>query len=141
LRPDHGPNRPAPEMAWHALELLYTRIGQGLAGAGAQSVVAAGDVGALGYYSGARILDTVGLISPEATAYYPLDPALYVITYAIPPPLILDARPNYVVLLEVYGREGLLRDAGFLADYALAERIDTDIYGSDGLLVYRRAVP
>jgi hypothetical protein len=141
-RPDHGPSRPAPEMAWHALELYYARVGQALApSAGAQTVVAAGDVGALGYYSDARILDTVGLISPEATAYYPIDPALYVITYAIPPRLILDAQPDYVVLLEVYGREGLLRDAGFLAEYALAERIDTDIYGSDGLLVYRRAVP
>jgi hypothetical protein len=141
-RPDHGPGRPAPKMAWHALELLYARIGQALApGAGADTVVAAGDVGALGYYSGARILDTVGLISPEATDYYPLDPAMYVITYAIPPRLILDAQPDYVVLLEVYGRQGLLLDAGFLAAYALSDHIDTDIYGSAGLLVYRRTVP
>lgn len=140
LRPDHGPSRPAPEMAWHALELLYERVGRDLASRTAGlTTVAAGDVGALGYFSGARILDTVGLVSPEAAAYYPLDPALYVINYAIAPELILDAEPEYVVLLEVYGRQGLLRDERFLAAYALEQKIETDIYGSDGLLIYRRA--
>jgi hypothetical protein len=142
LRPDHGPARPAPQMAWHQLELLYTAVGEELAPhVTAQTVVAAGDVGALGYYSDARILDTVGLMSPQATAYYPLDPALYVINYAIPPQLILDTRPDYVVLLEVYGRAGLLRDERFVAAYTLAESIPTDIYESRGLLVYRRNAP
>lgn len=138
-RPDHGPSEPAPQMAWHQLELYYRQVGLGLAPRlTASSVVAAGDVGALGYYSNARILDTVGLMSPEATAYFPLDPALYTISYAIPPRLILDQEPDYVVFLEVYGRLGLLRDPQFLADYQLFQYIDTDIYGSHGLLVYQR---
>jgi hypothetical protein len=142
LRPDHGPSGAAPEMAWHELELYYAEVGQALAEEiSAETVVAAGDVGALGYYSGARILDTVGLISPEATSYYPLDPDFYLISYAIPPDLVLDYAPEYVVLLEVYGRAGLLRDDRFQASYALDSRIDTDIYGSDGLLVFRRSGP
>jgi hypothetical protein len=139
LRPDHGPRTPAPEMAWHKLELLYTDIGTGLAPrVTPQTLVAAGDVGALGYYSDARILDTVGLMSPEAVAYYPLDPDLYVINYAVAPQLILDQQPDYVVLLEVYGRKGLFADSRFLAEYELIQKIPTDIYGSDGLLVWAR---
>ena len=142
LRPDHGSSRPAPVMAWHQLELIYTEIGQELARQiEPRSVVAAGDVGALGYYSGARILDTVGLMSPVAAQYYPLDPALYVISYAIAPRLITDQKPDYVVLLEVYGRLGLLRDPGFQAAYELAWQVPTDIYGSDGMLIYRRRAP
>jgi len=138
-RPDHGPTSPAPDMAYHKLELLYAQVGGQLAPRlTPATVVAAGDVGTLGYVSNARILDTVGLMSPEATAYYPLDPSLYVINYAIPPRLILDQRPDYVVLLEVYGRDGLLQDPQFNADYQLIQTIDTDIYGSHGLLVYQR---
>jgi hypothetical protein len=139
LKPDHGPTEPAPQMAWHQLELYYGQVGRALAPRmTANTVIAAGDVGALGYYSNARILDTVGLMSPEASAYYPLDPSLYTISYAIPPQLILNQKPDYVVLLEVYGRLGLLQDPQFIRDYQLIQQIDTDIYGSHGLLVYQR---
>lgn len=138
VHPDHGPDRPAPRMAWHQLELLYEQVGRELSPqVGPDTVIAAGDVGALGYYSGARILDTVGLMSPEAVRYYPLPESAYVINYAIAPDLILDERPDFVVILEVYGREGLLRDPRFAREYTLVERIPTDIYGSEGMLVYR----
>jgi hypothetical protein len=141
-RLDHGPTHPAPAMAWHQLELLYEGIGRRLAvEAPPGSTVAAGDVGALGYYSGARILDTVGLMSPEAARYYPLPAEHYVINYAIAPQLVLDTLPDYVVLLEVYGRAGLLREPAFQADYRLDWKVPTDIYGSDGLLVFRRRSP
>lgn len=140
LRPDHGPTSPAPDMAWHQLELLYEEVGRDLAARGVttQTVVAAGDVGALGFYSNARILDTVGLMSPEASAYYPLEPELYVINYAVAPQLFLDYQPDYVVLLEVYGRKGLFINEEFLKAYTLIQKIETDIYGSDGLLVWQR---
>ena len=130
--------RSAPEMAWVKLELLYAQVGRELAPrVTPQTVVAAGDVGALGYYSNARILDTVGLMSPEASAYFPLDPALYAMdVYAIPPKLITDYQPDYVVELEIYGRKGLFVDPLFLAEYELVEKIPTDIYGSDGMLVW-----
>jgi len=142
LHPDHGPASPAPEMAWHKLELLYEQVGEKFEKTVlTETVIAAGDVGALGYYSNARILDTLGLISPEASAYYPLDPAFYVINYAIPPQLILDSRPDYLVLLEVYGRNGLLVDQRFQAEYILQQKIQTDIYGSDGLLIFKKHSP
>jgi hypothetical protein len=126
-------------MAWHKLELLYAEVGRELEPRlTPETRVAAGDVGALGYYADARILDTVGLMSPEAVAYYPLDPALYVVSYAVAPQLILDQQPDYVVLLEVYGREGLFKDPRFLSRYDLIRKIPTDIYGSDGMLIWAR---
>lgn len=139
LRPDHGPDRPAPSMAWFKLELLYRQAAARLSPRmTADTLLAAGDVGMLGFYTPARILDTVGLNSPRALAYYPLDAQYYVINYAIPSRLILDARPDFVVILEVYGRLTLLRDADFARQYRLVETIPTDIYDSRGMLLYER---
>jgi hypothetical protein len=101
-------------------------------------VIASGDVGVLGYFTDADILDTVGLNSPQATDYYPLPDSLYVINYAVPPELILHEQPDRVVLLEVYGRNGLLRDERFLSQYRKCGEYATDIYGSRSLLVFCR---
>lgn len=143
ITPDHGLNKPAPEMAWYQLELLYHQAAEIVAPEaqkldGHSPVLAAGDVGVLGYYTNDTILDTVGLNSSLSLKYYPLDPKFYTINYAIPPQLILDALPDYIVILEVYGREGLLKNPTFWQDYRLVQRIPTDIYGSDGMLIFAR---
>ncbi len=139
LKPDHGPERPAPKMAYIQLELLYQRVSYELEGEiRPGQVLAAGDVGVLGYLTGARILDTIGLVSPQAARYYPLPASLYTINYAIPPALIDDQRPDFVVILEVYGRNGLLLDPIFRSAYDLEQALPTDIYGSRGMLVFRR---
>jgi hypothetical protein len=78
------------------------------------------------------------LITPETTHYYPADPDIYAINYAIPADLMLALDPDYVVILEVYGRRGLLPDPGFQSRYQLLAKLDTDIYGSDGMLIYGR---
>ncbi len=140
IHPDHGINRLAPKMAWYKLELLYHQaadiINQGSVGQ-TKFVIAAGDVGVLGYYTQARILDTVGLNSAQTRQYYPLDEKYYVINYAIPAKLILDLKPEFVIFLEVYGRKSLLQDPEFLSNYTLIAKLDTDIYGSRGMLIYR----
>ncbi|MGA9532114.1 MAG: hypothetical protein WBR18_05310 [Anaerolineales bacterium] len=139
LHPDHGPNRPAPKMAYIKLELLYQQVGQEIAGEiSPGQTLGAGDVGALGYYSRASILDTLGIITPAAQHFYPTDPDYYVINYAIPPALIRELAPNHLVILEVYGRNGLLLDPTFVANYRLERAIPTDIYGSRGMLVFDR---
>jgi len=132
LHPDHGPDRPAPEMAWFKLELLYRqaadivrpRLQPG-------DVVAAGDIGAVGWFTGAPILDTLGLISPQRWATIPRSVAV-VITYAISPDLIRDQKPKYIIALEVYVRKTLLPAAWFGAEYRRIAKLDTDTYGSDG---------
>ena len=142
LHPDHGPARPAPEMAWFKLELLYAEAADVvLFRAAPGDTLCAGDIGMLGYRTGLRILDTVGLVTPESTRHYPTDPGIYAINYAIPADLVLALDPDYVVILEVYGRRGLLPDPRFQARYRLVEKIDTDIYGSDGMLIFERRAP
>ena len=139
LHPDHGPDSPAPKMSYIKLEEVYFQVAEDLQSQiGDNQTLAAGDIGVLGYYTRARILDTVGLISPESEAFYPLPNAFYITNYAIPPGLIHQEKPDFLVLLEVYGRNGLLMDAQFLDEYDLINRIETDIYGSEGMLVYRR---
>ena len=141
LNPDgpSRPDRPAPDMAYIQLERLYRQAAERLAPLlTPQTVLAAGDVGVLGYYTPARILDTVGLNSPVSTAYYPLPADQYVINYAIPSALILDQHPDWIVVLEVYGRRTFLIDPRFQAAYVLEHKIDTDMYGSDGLLIFRK---
>jgi hypothetical protein len=137
--PDHGPARPAPEMAFIKLELLYRQAAAQIApDLDGRSVLAAGDVGVLGYYTPARILDTVGLNSPVSTSYYPIPPDQYVINYAIPARLVLDQQPDYLVVLEVYVRNTLLKDPAFLQQYRLVGQFDTDMYGSKGMLIFKK---
>ncbi len=142
LRPDHGPSRPAPAMAYIQLETLYEQVARELLPRIAPGdTLAAGDIGALGYYTNARILDTIGLISPISLNYYPIPEDDYVINYAIPARLIDEQRPEWLVMLEVYGRNTLLKDPQFLASYHLTDEIPTDIYGSKAMLVFRRGAP
>lgn len=139
LRLDHGPTRPAPEMAFIKLELMYEQVGRDLENEiKPNEVLAAGDIGALGYFTGARILDTVGLITPQVASYYPLPESYYEINYAIAPGLILDNQPEFLVILEIYGRDELLEEPEFNENYFLRDVIETDIYGSNGMLVYER---
>jgi arabinofuranosyltransferase len=139
LHPDHGANRPAPEMAYIKLELLYRQAAGIVAPLeDRRSVLAAGDVGVLGYYTPGSILDTVGLNSPETLNYYPLDPKYYAINYAVAPQLILDQQPDFVVIQEVYGRLGLLKNEDFNREYRLIKKLPNDIYGSDGMLIFAR---
>lgn len=148
LHPDHGPDRPAPSMAWHEIELHYREMGELLRdeyGVTAGTTVAAGDIGAVGYYSRAHIVDTVGLVTPELSAYYPLDRAWLVDgeNYAVPPAIVFDTQPDYIVFMEMFVRNGLMsetyRDA-FVALYDQERFIPTDFYGN-GMLLYKKHTP
>jgi hypothetical protein len=115
LHPDHGPDRPAPAMARIELELDYAQAAQSIKPVvNENTVIAIGDIGVVGWITGARILDTVGLVSPESSAYYPI-PASMMATrnYAVPPDLIMDFQPDYIVILEAYARNSLHRDPRF----------------------------
>jgi hypothetical protein len=143
LHPAQPPDRPAPGMAWIELEQLYQQAARFLqpemAAPSEQVTVAAADVGMLGYaLPDGRILDLVGLNSKETLSYYPLESAQYSeFIYAVPPKLIADQQPEYVVILEIYGRNGLLHDQFFLEHYRQIKLIPTDIYGSRGLAIYQ----
>lgn len=140
IHPDHGPDRPAPEMAFIKLELLYEQVGRELAPILQEGdTVAAADIGAVGYYTGAPILDTLGLVTPQALKHYPADEEIYAINYAIPADLIHELEPDHLVILEVYGRRSLLLDSAFVANYNLIDFLPTNIYESRGMMVFSRA--
>ena len=96
------------------------------------------DIDRLGNRTGLQIIDTVGLVTPASRDYYPADPNIYAINYAIPPGLVLDIAPDRIVILEVYGRLGLIPDPQFNTHYELTRKLDTDIYGSDGIPIFSR---
>lgn len=83
---------------------------------GPETVVAMPEIGAFGYTTEARILDTVGLVSPEALAYYPI-PFPILLDNAVPPALIRDKQPDFVVGLDVLLPPELLESDWFRMEY------------------------
>lgn len=127
-----------PISVWDEREGLYREAAQFLEPRlDSGSLVAASEIGALGYYCDCRILDTVGLVSPHALGYYPLPPEDTPALNAIPTGLVREHRPEFVVSLEVFMRETLLDDPWFQDGYELIWRAETSAFGSDGLLIYQ----
>jgi hypothetical protein len=120
-------------------ETLYSQVGEEL---GREypptTVMAAPEIGALGWTSNLRILDTVGLVSPAASTYYPLPNEMVDGDNAIPPKLITDQRPDLVVTLDQFARKSLLPDPTFQREYQLVRRVPAPIWLSTELLVFRR---
>ncbi|MBN1977763.1 MAG: hypothetical protein JW918_10205 [Anaerolineae bacterium] len=140
LHPDHGPDRPAPEMAWFGGEIVYRQIALDLKDQlGPGDVVAIADIGAFGYYSEAYILDPVGLISPDSSRYYPVPPEQHANALAVSTQLILDRQPSYVIMLEAYIRHTLLESDAFSVQYELLDTIETDILESSAFMVFCRS--
>jgi hypothetical protein len=138
-----------PALDWHqplmplgqdrAREQLYLSVGEQLAATlPPDAVVAAPEIGALGYASNLRVLDTVGLVSPSALPYYPLPADQLVTDNAIPAGLIDDRQPDAVVTLDAFASRSLLPDAAFGRQYELAARYPASVWQSQELLVFRR---
>ncbi|MDQ6672053.1 MAG: hypothetical protein M3069_15145 [Chloroflexota bacterium] len=120
-------------------EQLLLEVGGELAASlPANAVIAAPEIGALGYASNLRILDTVGLVSPVALRYYPLLPDQLVTDNAIPPRLILDQRPDVVVTLDAFAQKSLLADPAFQRAYRLERSYPARMWQSAELLIFRR---
>lgn len=110
------------------------------------AVVAAPEIGALGYYYDGPILDACALVSPEALPYLPVPadechPALS--GGAIGSQLVRDLRPEYVVTMPIFAEMSLGRAAWFADEYALiyAAPLPRRLWGSDEVLVYARTSP
>lgn len=150
LKPDHAPSAPAPRMAFHELELNYAAMAQRLVeheDVNENTLIAIGDIGAFGFYSNARILDTIGLVTKDLDAYYDPDRQAAIIAkganYAIPPDMIFDYQPQYLVVMADFVELGLLEDPRF-AQYYDPEplyTIETDYYGGYMWVFVQRTSP
>lgn len=128
-----------PRSVWTEREELYGEAAEFLKPRIApEDVVAASEIGALGYYCECRILDTVGLVSPESVKYYPLPADMYAINYAVPPKLIQDHVPAYLVTLDVFIRRSLERSPWFRRDYELIWERPATAFGSRSLQIFAR---
>ena len=126
-----------PLAVWTEREEIYVKAAEFLVPIlDTEDVVAASEIGALGYYCDCNILDTVGLVSPEALTYYPVPVDLYATNYAVPPTLIRDLVPAYFVTLEVFIRHSLMEAEWFQREYKLIWETDTQSFGSQGMLIF-----
>lgn len=103
------------------------------------SVIVAPEIGALGDASNARILDSAGLVSPEALRYYPLPPLKHA-NNAVPAALVRDRLPDAVVSLDTFIADTLERDGWFHAHYQRFATIPLmhPFYAAREVLVYIR---
>ncbi|NWF70918.1 MAG: hypothetical protein HXY40_17675 [Chloroflexi bacterium] len=107
----------------------------------AGTVVLTPEIGELGFYlPQAHILDSAGLVSPQAVAYYPLAAELQTRAGVIPPGLIADYRPDVIITLDFFLPETVRARAWFNEAYAavVVWRYAWLPPGSEGLYVYSR---
>lgn len=84
-----------------------------------QTVILMPEIGVLGFYlPQVRVLDSAGLVSPEALAFFPTSPELG--PGGIPPQMVKEFLPDMIIAGEAYCRTGLLSDAWFLSNYETA---------------------
>ena len=131
-----------PRVVWTEREELYRKAAEFLRPRlKPGDVVAAPEIGALGYYCDCRILDTIGLVSPETARYYPLPRHMYVVNYAVQQDLIRDTSPTYLASLDIFIRKSLLEAEWFQREYAVVWHEDTTAFVSRRLLVFDRVAP
>ena len=99
------------------------------------------EIGVFGYaFGGHRVVDTAGLVTPEAVPYLLTGPAPgQTFTYAISDEVIAELRPDYLITLEIFIRPTLMQSESFHASYRLIREFETNALGSDGLLVFEQS--
>lgn len=128
-----------PRAVWVEREELYIEAAKFLEGRlGAADIVAAPEIGAFGYYCNCKVLDTVGLVSPEVFPYYPVEPKMFYINYAIPTELIRNESPRFLLTLDSFIKNSLLKESWFDEEYEIVWEKPTNIFSSNSLLIYEK---
>ncbi|MCW1970842.1 MAG: hypothetical protein KIH69_022255 [Anaerolineae bacterium] len=100
--------------------------------------VAAPEIGAFGYAYDGPILDSIGLVSPVAARHYPIPKDELLTNNAVPRQLVQHEQPEFVMSLDVFIANSLLKDAAFTSRYQPVMRGKSDIFGSHSLLLFAR---
>jgi len=104
------------------------------------SVIIAPEYGAFGYHTQAKMLSSIGHNNKEMLNYLPA-PKEEVVPYmnnAITKEMIRVFKPDYVLSLEAFIRESLLKSPEFFNDYELVAVRKSKVFSSKGLLLFRR---
>ena len=127
-----------PDSAWTERESEYFAAAVGLRPLlRPNDVVAAPEIGAFGYACDCRILDTVGLVSPRATAYRASAAEFAGLNYAVPSTLMKAENPAFLLSLDVFVRH-LVVDPWFIENYHEVWSADSQAFGSHRLVAYER---
>ncbi|MBI5788512.1 MAG: hypothetical protein HZA78_06645 [Candidatus Schekmanbacteria bacterium] len=103
--------------------------------------IALPEIGTFGYYSKGRILDTVGLISPEAVNYYPLKKEQVMGNNAVPPGLIYERQPEYIVTYEAFVKNSLVPEKRFQQMYTVFRSTAYfHFWGDDRVIVFKKRI-
>jgi hypothetical protein len=109
------------------------------------------EIGAFGYHFRGRILDGLGLVSPEVLPYHPLPEGMRRngAIGAIPPRAVRDFRPEFVVSLDLFA-DALFADPWFQSNYDPIGRwswfggpvrwhdLPASLWGASEIRAYRR---
>jgi hypothetical protein len=137
-----------PTMDLHELEVstlrqpLYRSIAQQLDPLlPTGTVVLTPEIGELGFYlPNVHILDSAGLVSPQAVPYFPMPESIAVRAGVIPPRMAADYRPDLIVTLDVFIVPEILEADWFVENYTavLTWTYDWLPLGSDAFYVFAR---
>ena len=125
-------------------EELYIRLAKQIEGeVTSETVIIAPEYGAFGYHTDAKMLSSIGHTSKEMFKYLPA-PREQVgnhINNSITQAMIDGFKPDYVLSLEAFIRKSLLVSERFSQEYELVEKLDSSVFSSDGLYLFRRKPP
>ena len=122
-----------------AREQSYLEAGQMLSSRiQPDQIIAAPEIGALGYTLPNPILDTAGLITPIALHYYPLGPEYS--GHGVPEPLIRELSPDYLVALDVFLLPPLTQSPWFRQKYRVVASLPAPfpVWDAEQVFVFQR---
>lgn len=101
--------------------------------------VAVVEVGVIGYRLDSRIFDLLGLVTPEALKLYPVPVAQQApCGLSIPPQYVELYKPERMLFLDCFARNGLLKDNYFKNNYRLEWFWPNDAFDSVGVYLYKK---
>jgi hypothetical protein len=97
------------------------------------------EVGVIGYGYDSKIFDLLGLVSPDALKLYPVPKDQQAeCGLSIPPQYARIYKPERMLFLDCFGRNGLLEDEYFKRNYTLEWFWENNAFGSLGVVLYKR---
>jgi len=102
--------------------------------------VAVVEVGVIGYKFRGRIFDLLGLVTPEALKLYPVPADKHSpCGLSIPPEYARLYKPERLLFLDCFARNGLLKDEYFKEHYQLEWFWRNDAFDSVGVYLYKKS--